>query len=228
MQPVTTNIFCIMGNPGSGKYIILQNLLDDKEFISKYNISKFVYGTTRPMKTTDIEGITYHFFTKEEYDNLNSAEIIESRSYDNVNTGDIYYYFTLLSHITYGSNNIGKVSLFQYDELKKWAFKSQLKNPMHRINLYPIMINASIFEREKRMINRASNDNDIYEMCAKLLSERYEFDTVLKANPEIIDNLNPNTCIIDNSKSNSKQNITLIIDKIESFILEKMIPVQGN
>ena len=45
---------------------------------------------------------------------------------------------------------------------------------------------------------------------------------------EIIDNLNPNTCIIDNSKSNSKQNITLIIDKIESFILEKIIPVQGN
>ena len=43
-----------------------------------------------------------------------------------------------------------------------------------------------------------------------------EFNTVLKANPEIIDNLNPNTCIIDNSKSNSKQNITLIIDKIES------------
>ena len=46
MQPVTTNIFCIMGNPGSGKYIILQNLLDDKEFISKYNISKFVFLKT--------------------------------------------------------------------------------------------------------------------------------------------------------------------------------------
>ena len=226
MKPVTTNIFCIMGNPGSGKGIILQNLLDRSEFIINYNISKFVYGTTRPMKTTDIEGLTYHFFTKEEYNNLNSSEIIESRSYDNVNTGEIYYYFTLLSHITYGSNNIGKVSLFQYDELKKWAFKTQLSNPMHRINLYPIMINASIFEREKRMINKASNENDIYEICARLLSERYEFDTVVKSNPEIIDKLNPNTCIIDNSKS-GKQNIILAIDTIELFIQDKITQVQG-
>lgn len=225
MKPVTTNIFCIIGQPGSGKDIILQNLFDRSEFINKYHITKFVYGTTRPIKTTDIEGVTYRFFTKEEYNNLDSSQIIESRSYENVNNGDVYYYFTLLNHITYGSNNIGKVSLFQYDDLKKWALKTQLANPSHRINIYPIFIKASIFEREKRMVNKSSTDNDIYDMCARLLTEKYEFDTVVKSNPEIIDELNPDTCIVDNSKS-GKTNIIILIDKIESFIKNK-IDIQG-
>jgi len=227
MKPITTNIFGIIGLPGSGKDIIIQKLFEEKKkFIYDNNIYRLVYGTTRPMKPTDVEGITYHFFTKEEYDNLDESEIIESRSHDNIINGDIYYYFTLNNHIKYGANNIGKLSLFQYNELKKWAFKTQLANPLHKINIYPIMIEASIFEREKRMVNKAATENDIYNMCARLLSEKFEYNKVVKDNPEIIDSLNPDTCIIDNSRSGRK-NIILAIDKIESFI-EDIIIMQGN
>lgn len=225
MKPVITNIFCIMGQPGSGKGIILQNLLNETEFITKYNVYKLIYGTTRPMRYNDIENVTYHFYTKEEYDNIDKAEIIESRSYDNATTEDIYYFFTLFSHIKYGSNNIGKVSFFQYEELKKWALRNELANPMHRINLFSIIVNTSLFEREKRLVNDSVTENDIYEICARLLSERYEFEMVLKTSPEIIDSLNPDTCTINNLTT-EERNITLAVEQIKSFIKQKLY-IQG-
>ena len=221
MEPITTNIFCLIGKPGSGRDTILKSVLNQSEFIEKNNINKFIYGTTRPMNSYDIDGESYHFMSNDEFENLDPTEIIESRSYDNIYTNQIYYYFTLNGYIKFGLNYIGKVSTFQYSELKKWAFLSQLKNTMVRINIYPIVINAPIFEREKRLMNKASTDEDVYNMCNKLITEKYEFKLVIEKNPEIIDYMNPNTCILDNGKS-GKQNIALLTDKVEKFILNRL------
>ena len=225
VNPVSvTNIFCLIGKPGAGRNTILKNVLNRSDFIEKYNIHRFVYGTTRPMTPYDIEGETYHFMSKEEFLNLDPDDVIESRSYDSF-FEDIYYYFTLKSHIKLGTNYIGKISTFQYDELKKWSVNTQLNMPMARINLFPIVINAPIFEREKRIMNNASTAEDVYKMCTKLISEKYEFSTVVKENPEIIDSMNPNTLIIDNSKTD-KKNIVLLGNEIEKFISTKII-MQG-
>lgn len=225
MEPVTTNIFCLIGKPGSGRETILKSVMNDTEFVEKNKLNKFIYGTTRPMNSYDIDGESYHFMTNEEFESLDPTEIIESRSYDNIYTNETYYYFTLKEYIKFGFNYIGKISSFQYSELKKWTLISQLKNTMARINIFPIIINASIFEREKRMVNRASMDEDVYNMCSKLLTEKYEFKLVVEQNPEIIDYLNPNTCILDNGKS-GKQNIALLTNKVEKFISNRII-MQG-
>lgn len=225
MEPVTTNIFCLIGKPGSGRETILKSVMNDTEFVEKNKLNKFIYGTTRPMNSYDIDGESYHFMTNEEFESLDPTEIIESRSYDNIYTNETYYYFTLKEYIKFGFNYIGKISSFQYSELKKWTLISQLKNTMARINIFPIIINASIFEREKRMVNRASMDEDVYNMCSKLLTEKYEFKLVVEQNPEIIDYMNPNTCILDNGKS-GKQNITLLTNKVEKFISNRII-MQG-
>lgn len=225
MEPVTTNIFCLIGKPGSGRETILKSVMNDTEFVEKNKLNKFIYGTTRPMNSYDIDGESYHFMTNEEFESLDPTEIIESRSYDNIYTNETYYYFTLKEYIKFGFNYIGKISSFQYSELKKWTLISQLKNTMARINIFPIIINASIFEREKRMVNRASMDEDVYNMCSKLLTEKYEFKLVVEQNPEIIDYMNPNTCILDNGKS-GKQNIALLTNKVEKFISNRII-MQG-
>ena len=225
MEPVTTNIFCLIGKPGSGRETILKSVMNDTEFVEKNKLNKFIYGTTRPMNSYDIDGESYHFMTNEEFESLDPTEIIESRSYDNIYTNETYYYFTLKEYIKFGFNYIGKISTFQYSELKKWSLISQLKNTMVRVNIFPIIINASIFEREKRMMNKASIDEDVYNMCSKLLTEKYEFKLVVEQNPEIIDYMNPNTCILDNGKS-GKQNIALLTNKVEKFISNRII-MQG-
>lgn len=222
--PLITNIFCLIGKPGSGRETIQKNILSRKEFIDKYNIKKLVYGTTRPIKPGDIEGETYHFFTDEEYANIDSDELIESRSYDNYG-GKIYYYFTLKNYIMFGDTYIAKVSTQQYVELKKWALTTQMSNPTCCINIYPIMITAPIFEREKRMMSKASTDADVYNMCIKLVAERYEFCDVINKNPELIDNMNHNSCILDNSKS-GRHNIILLGDQLQKFIEIKIL-MQG-
>lgn len=226
MEPLVTNIFAVMGKPGAGKSTLIKNILNKEKFINRFNLTKLVYGTTRSMSPYDVEGNTYHFYTKDEFENIDPDDIIESRSYDIIYTGETQYFFTLKSHIKFGSNYIAQISAFQYEELKKWAFLTQLKNSMIQINIYPIMINAPIFEREKRLMNKASNEQDVYDMCGRLITEKYEFDTVIKNNLELIDSRNPNTCIIDNS-SMGRQNIALISNRVENFISSKLI-LQGS
>ena len=219
-----TNIFCVIGKPGAGRRTILKNIMNRTDFIEKYDISRFVYGTTRSMNPYDVEGETYHFMTHDEFENLDPEQIIESRSYDPI-FGDPFEYFTLINHIKLGHNYIGKVSPFQYAELKKWASKTQIKLPLTKINIYPVIVSAPIFVREKRMINQASCEQDVYVMCTKLIGERYEFSTVTKENPEIADFSNPNTLQIDNSKID-KSNVILLCNELEKFI-EKKIILQG-
>lgn len=219
-----TNIFCIIGKPGSGRKTILKNIFNRSKFIDKYDINRFVYGTTKNMSPDDIDGETYHFMSQEDFNNLDPEQIIESRSYDPI-FDDPFEYFTLVSHIKLGNNYIGRVSPFQYAELKKWASKMQIKLPLTQINIYPIIVYSPIFVREKRLMNQASSEEDVYTICSKLITERYEFNTVTKENPEITDQMNPNTLHIDNSKTN-KSNIVLVCNDIEKFI-EKKIILQG-
>jgi len=226
MEPLVTNIFAVMGKPGAGKSTLIKNVLSKETLVNRFNLTKLVYGTTRPMNPYDIEGNTYHFYTLDEYENIDPDDIIESRSYDIIYTGETQYYFTLKSHIKFGTNYIAQISAFQYDELKKWAFITQLKNSMVQINIYPIMINAAIFEREKRLMNKASNEQDVYDMCGRIITEKYEFNSVISNNPELIDPSNPDTCIIDNS-SMGRQNIALISNQVEKFISNKLI-LQGS
>lgn len=226
MEPLVTNIFAVMGKPGAGKSTLIKNILNKDKFVERFNLTKLVYGTTRPMSPYDVEGNTYHFYSKDEFENIDPDDIIESRSYDTIYTGETHYFFTLKSHIKFGSNYIGQISAFQYEDLKKWATITQLKNSMIQINIYPIMINAPIFEREKRLMNKASNEQDVYDMCGRLITEKYEFETVIKNNLELIDSMNPNTCIIDNS-SMGRQNIALISNRVENFISSKLI-LQGS
>lgn len=221
MEPILTNIFCLIGKPGSGRETLLKGILSDDKFIKRYEVRKLVSGTTRPMKPGEKQGVTYYFLTKEEFEDLDPKEFIESRSYDNIYTEDLYHYFTLKKYIRFGKNYIAKTSTFQYSEFKKWALVSQLGDSMNRIQIYPILVTAPIFEREKRLMGEASVDSDVYNICAKLISERFEFETVIRDNPEIIDHSNRDTCIIDNGKYGD-QCILNNIKQIEDFIVGRL------
>jgi len=220
-EPIITTVLCIMGKPGSGRSTLVRYILDDSKFVEKINLNKLVYGTTRPMKATDIEGETFFFMSKEEFDNIDTNEIIESRSYDTIHN-EVYEYFTLKDYINLGKTYILKSSVFQYEEYKKWADLIQLKYPMVQIYIYPIIIQCPIFERHKRLINKASTEDDVYKICTEIIRERYEFNEVAKNNPEITDTMNINTLVLENSTGDKKQ-LLILKNDIEKFIENKLI-----
>lgn len=211
-----TNLFLIIGKPGAEKYKFIHNILSDVMFIDDYKLKRFVHGTTRKMRPYDTNGITYYFYTKNEYDNIDPKEIIESRSYDDINTEEISYYFTLKSHIKLGNNYVGTCSVFQYMEIRKWANIFQLDMPTHQINIYPIYIQAPLRERLIRMINRNRNDDGLYTACAKILTARYEYSAVLEN--RVIDKFDPRTCFVEFENDNYDE----VLNTISKFIKDKI------
>lgn len=198
-----TNIFCLIGRPGCGRTSVLKNVLSDKEFVEKWKISRFTYGTTRALKPDDIMGETYFFFSDKEFNELkenNPSSIIESRSYDQIRSIKPNYYFTLKDHIKFGTNYIGRVSLYQYEELKSWSEMLQLKMPTIQVNVYPIMVDCNSFECFDRLENKISDEDDLYDLFARMVSEKYEYDQTVEDNPEIMDPTNPNTLVLDNTR----------------------------
>src|SRR5574344_2088635 len=99
---IVANIFCVMGKPGVGRDSIIEYIFNRQDFIAKYNIEKFIQGTTRPIKYNDIDNKDYHFMTDYQFEHLDESDIIESRSYDNICDNKSYYYFTLIQYIKFG------------------------------------------------------------------------------------------------------------------------------
>lgn len=225
---VYTNIFCLIGRPGSGRTSVLKTVLSDKDFVEKRRISRFTYGTTRALKPDDIIGETYFFFSEKEFQEIkmnDPASIIESRSYDLVTSIKPNYYFTLRDHIKFGTNYLGKVSLYQYEELKSWAELLQLKMPSMQVNVYPIMVDCNSFECFDRLENKLSDENDLYDLFARMVSEKYEYEQTIADNPEIMDPTNTNTLVLDNTR-HDYHNISKLAEFTKNFI-ESKLDMQG-
>lgn len=214
-----------MGKPGSGRSSILKSVLSDESFIQKYNIRRFTYGTTRPIGSNDIVGETYFFFSDEEYRELDKDSIIEARSYDLVTNTKPYYYFTLTDHIKFDTNYIGRVSLYQYEELKKWSSLLQLKNPYIQISLFPITITCNAFECFDRLENKTSSEGELYNLCARMVSEKFEYDRAIRNNTEILDNNNFKTLVLDNSKHDYSI-VNCLANDVKQFVSVQLI-MQG-
>lgn len=226
---IYTNLFCLLGRPGSGRTSVLKSVLSDKEFVEKHRISRFTYGTTRALKPDDIMGENYFFFSDKEFQEIRKTDpdsIIESRSYDLINSTKPNYYFTLKDHIRFGDNYIGRVSLYQYEELKSWAEKTQLKMPSIQINIYPIMIDCTVFECFDRLENKLSDETDLYNLFARMVSERYEYEQALDRNPEVFDGANHNTLVLSNMTRNSDA-ILGLASETKAFIVSKLV-MQGT
>lgn len=169
------------------------------------------------MKSSDTDWGEYYLYSKEEFDNMEPSRIIECRTRDGLFTSEVDRYFTLTDHITIGKNYIGKMSLFQYVEIKKWAAIYQMRQPSEQINFYPIYIASTIHDRLQRLIARSKTEDDIYRSCALVIGERYEFQEVSES--QIIDNSNPNNCTINYGQDCGVEDIA---EKIIAFIIDKL------
>src|SRR5574344_188396 len=234
MKLTVTNIFCVLGKPGSGRYSIMLNMLARRDFIEKYSIDKLVIGTTRKMNKTEESSRRFVYMSELDYKHINNDEpdrLIDTSSVDDIVDNEIYYEFILKDSISLSKNYIGITSISQYKELKKWANREKLKDKNIQINIYPVMVIASIFERTTRMLSKCNTELDIYKMCAKILLEKYEYSDGetegSKVDFEIINHSNPNTCLLNNDKP-GKENVAILGDKLQKFIMTRVENSQGD
>lgn len=224
MEPIAdTNIFCLIGKPGSGRKTILREVLKDKDFMIDNQIDILPTGTTRKKNRLDVEN-SYCYVTEEEYKAIKPDKLIESRSYDSIIDLKTYYYFTDIDYIHFGYNLISIVTPMQYHDIKQWSFIFELKNPLVKINVYSMIINSSIYSRSRRLMNQAATEEEVYIFCNNILGENNEFNYIHALNPELSDASNANTLIIQNQLDNGDlTNYPILLsEEVKSFITHKL------
>lgn len=78
----------LVGKTSSGKDTIRN------ELIKTYSMKPIVTYTTRPMRDGEIDGVTYHYVTKEKFSELDYEGFFAETSSYNIETGETWYYGT--------------------------------------------------------------------------------------------------------------------------------------
>lgn len=213
------NIFCILAKTGGGKSEYVNNIIKDKKFMNSNNLNLLVYGTTRNPRAGEKEGIDYYFHTPEEYDKITDNELIESRSYYTLNDG-VVYYFTKTDYFSKNGNVICIASPYQYENYRNWCAKQNIKGDI-KYNLNLIIIDTSLNIRIGRILNRVEKDDDIYEMCRRVIQEKEEFNNVAERVPELLDPMMSNNVCFINNDIDGEDEILKNINIIKRFIRKR-------
>lgn len=210
------NLFCLIGKTGAGKSEYLDKLCADRKFMNEVNLMQLVYGTTRAKREKEVDGIHYHFHTREEYENIPAIDLVEFRSYYTLNDGEVFY-FTKSEYIDPNKNIICVVSPYQYESYRNWCNIEKIKKHSN-FDIHMIYIDTDIRCRVERTVARAKTDDDIYELCRRAVQEKVEFGDVSKRIPELIDPMQSNNvCYIDNS-CDMEKGFNENLEKIKRYI----------
>lgn len=158
-------IFYLMGKSSSGKDTIYRKILQSKRF----NLSKIVPYTTRPIRKGEREGVQYHFTDEAGFKKLcDEGKVIEYRTYDTF-YGD-WRYFTVEDE----SLDIERKDYLiigtpeSYYETKKYFGDGKV---------LPILIDLDDGVRLSRALERErKQENPKYEeMCRRFLADAKDF-----------------------------------------------------
>ena len=159
------NIFCIIGKSSTGKDTLYQRLLDQEDLALKQIVSY----TTRPIRAGEIEGMEYHFCSRQTKEELIAAgKVIELRSYHTCH--GIWDYFTV---------DDGQIDLTRQDYLIIGTLESysRIREYFSADKVIPIYIEVEDGVRLQRALDRErSQANPKYEeMCRRFLADAEDF-----------------------------------------------------
>lgn len=158
-------LFCVMGKSASGKDTIYQTLAEDAQL----GLSSVVLYTTRPMRSGEVQGETYHFVSEAAYqDFLAAGKVIEARAYDTVY--GIWRYFM----VDDGQIDLTKGNYVVIGTLESYG---QIRTYFGETQVHPIYIQVEDGERLKRAIAReeAQSEPKYQEMCRRFLADSQDF-----------------------------------------------------
>lgn len=158
------NIFYLMGKSSSGKDTIYRELLKDREL----NLKKAVLYTTRPIRTGETDGVTYHFTDEAELVRLQKEhKVIEVRGYDTVK--GMWYYFTVDDgqFLETGSDILMIGTLESYEKMREYFGE----------RMVPVFVTLEDGERLIRAIRREQQQKEpVYaEVCRRFLADEKDF-----------------------------------------------------
>ena len=184
----------LVGKIGSGKTTVV------KELVQNFGYEKAVTDTTRPKRPGEIEGVDYHFLTKEEFD----------KNKENGLYAETVTYNATFGEVSYGS----KKSLYTLDEssskrviiLNPFGLKSVLESGVvGSVSVYLKLSDDTIRERIKK------RGDSTEELERRLITDREDFSDIEEICDFIID--------IDAAESDEEKTVSYLaefVDKVNS------------
>ena len=146
-------VLVLSGPSGAGKTSLIQKIADD---IGDFYFS--ISTTTRPMRDGEIEGIHYHFVSKEEF--KKDVEADEFLEYAVVHGN---YYGTSLKPVK-EALLAGKLVLFDIDVQGNTAVNSRLGDITTPVFITP----PTLSELKKRLKNRSTDSDEVMQNRLKM------------------------------------------------------------
>ena len=159
-------IICLIGKSGSGKDTIIQKLHYDLK------IPIAISFTSRPMRTGEIQDLTYHFVSDSYFED-NKEKFIEQRLYKIINkdgTKGIWRYGLHRNSIKEGLNVV-VVDPNGYEALRKYFGKE---------NVLPFFIDCSDITRLNRILFRGDGGNKL-EVMRRFAADEEDFKDFIES-----------------------------------------------
>lgn len=158
-------IFIVLGKSSTGKDTLYKKLLEAEDL----NLKAVVMYTTRPIRTSETDGVEYHFVQEELLKELREKnKVIEHRAYNTVH--GTWHYFTV---------NDGQIDLEEANYLMLGTLESyaQIREYYGRDRVVPIYLEVEDYTRLQRAIKREQKqDNPKYaEVCRRYLADEEDF-----------------------------------------------------
>lgn len=173
----------LVGASASGKTEIAKILIE------KYDYSKCITTTTREKREGEINGLSYHFVTKEQFkDLLNKNAFVENATYQNE------YYGTQ-------KKDLGKEGVIILEPTGANSLHEHLKD-----EAFIVLIQSSKKLRKKRMINRGD--------CKHKIKERLKKDDKIFSKKNLL-SLN---LLLENSTQTINELASIINDEYKKYL----------
>lgn len=149
------NIIALIGEAGSGKDSIMQNILKKRPL----QFNEIISCTTRPMREGEAEGVNYFYLTPEEFANkILNGEMLEATSFND------WFYGTSYDSLRSDCTNIG---VFNPDGIRAIS-------EIPDVNLTVYKVCCSDKTRLLRQLNRETNP-DVDEIVRRYKTDKEDF-----------------------------------------------------
>ncbi len=158
-----SKIFCLVGKSGSGKDTLFSKIIDN----SQKKLVPIIPHTTRPKRSNEIDGLTYHFVSDEQLKAyVNENKIIEKREYNTIK--GIWTYFTLKFDLDEKQDYIMITTLAGAKAMQEHYGTNATNIVYLHINDHDRLLRC--IEREKNQANP-----NYAEICRRFLADQEDF-----------------------------------------------------